>query len=158
MSIASPNVIPMEQHLTVIHQVVQSANPPSYEEEIHLPSYEEAILDRPPAFPVDVLKYEQGIKDMCSMADLEVERALRMPASVLDLDINVEQNLIYACATLPVTPENFAPYLGKHMVYLYLRLLEWMRTMRGTEDIEWGVERMPMHRATRIQLKRIGRK
>ncbi|TEY50409.1 hypothetical protein BOTCAL_0277g00070 [Botryotinia calthae] len=157
MSMASPNVISMEQHLTVLHQVVQSANPPSYEEEIHLPSYEEATRDLPPRFPVSVLKLEQVIKHLCSSGDLAVAQVLRIGENVLDLDVNIEQTLIHACAIFPITHEIFTPYLRENRVYLCMRGLQWSRIMQGSEDTEWGVERTPMNRATRMQVKKNSR-
>ncbi|TGO18049.1 hypothetical protein BPAE_0397g00050 [Botrytis paeoniae] len=142
MSMALQNVASTEQHSDSLNQAIQSPTPPSYEEEIYLPSYEEAISDRVPDFPASALRLEGVIKFMCSLGDYLVEQALRLGEDVLDLDIEVEQNLIYGCAIYPITREIFTSYIQEHRVHLCLAGLRWARVMQGSEDIEWGVERV----------------
>ncbi|TGO45950.1 hypothetical protein BCON_0354g00130 [Botryotinia convoluta] len=142
MSMALQNVASTEQHSDGLNRAIQSPTPPSYEEEMYLPSYEEAISDLVPDFPASVLQLEGVIKFMCSLGEYLVEQALRLGEDVLDLDIEVEQNLIYGCAIYPITREIFTPYIQEHRVHLCLAGLRWARIVQRSEDIEWGVERV----------------
>ncbi|KAF5869716.1 uncharacterized protein Bfra_010916 [Botrytis fragariae] len=142
MSMSLQNVASTEQHSDGLNQAIQSPSPPSYEEEVYLPSYEEAISDRVPDFPASALKLEGVIKFMCSPGDYLVEQALQLGEDVLDLDIEVEQNLIYACAIYPITREIFTPYIQEHRIHLFLAGFRWARVVEGNEDVEWGVERV----------------
>ncbi|TGO32295.1 hypothetical protein BHYA_0331g00130 [Botrytis hyacinthi] len=142
MSMTLQNVASTEQHSNVLNEAIQSSTPPSYEEEMYLPSYEQAISDQVPEFPASSLQLERRIKFMCSYADALVEQAFQSGDDVLDLDIVIEQRLIHACAIYPVTRELFQRYLHKHRVYLILAGCQWARVLRGSEDIPWGIERV----------------
>ncbi|KAF7932645.1 uncharacterized protein EAE98_003944 [Botrytis deweyae] len=142
MSMPFQNVAPTEQHSDGLYHAIQSSTPPSYEEEMHLPSYEEAIRDQVPEFPASSLRLERRIKFMCSYADAQVEQRLQSGQDVLDLDIGIEQRLIHACAIYPVTRQIFQRYIHKHRIYLMLAGFQWERVLRGSEQIEWGIERV----------------
>ncbi|KAF7918150.1 uncharacterized protein EAE97_011921 [Botrytis byssoidea] len=138
---ALQNVASTEQHSDVLNEAIQSPTPPSYEEEMYLPNYEEALSDQVPGFPASSLILERDIKFMCSYADALVEQRIQLGQDVLALDIGIEQTLIHACAIYPVTLELFQGYIHQHRVYLILAGYQWARVLRGNEDIEWGVER-----------------
>ncbi|THV53272.1 hypothetical protein BGAL_0055g00310 [Botrytis galanthina] len=141
MSMALQNVTSTEQHSDTLNEAIQSPIPPSYEEEMCLPSYEEAISDQVPEFPTSTLILERDIKFICSYSDALVEQRLRLGQDVVDMEIGIEQMLIHACCIYPVTLELFRGFIHKHRVYLILAGYQWARVLRGSEDIEWGVER-----------------
>ncbi|KAF7946371.1 hypothetical protein EAE96_009369 [Botrytis aclada] len=139
---AIQNVTAAEQHSDVLNEAVQSPAPPSYEEEMSLPSYEEAISDLVPEFPAAALQIEAYIKLVCTPGDSLVEQALESGEDVLSLNIEVEQNLIHACAIYPITSRRFRPYITEHRVHLFMAGRLQLRILAGSEDIEWGVERV----------------
>ncbi|TGO65573.1 hypothetical protein BOTNAR_0077g00160 [Botryotinia narcissicola] len=141
MSMTLQKVASTEQHSNDLKEAIQSQTPPSYEEEMYLPNYEEALSDQVPRFPASSLTLERDIKFMCSYADALVEQRIQLGQDVLALDIGIEQTLIHACAIYPVTDELFQGYIYQHRVYLLLAGYQWARVLRGNEDIEWGVER-----------------
>ncbi|KAI9642801.1 hypothetical protein NHQ30_008534 [Ciborinia camelliae] len=118
MSTIQHDLNSVEQHSNEQHP---SSLPPSYEEEMYLPPYEEAVLNMVPRYPSRIILDEMFVRGIMRATDDALGKTMAAGNAPSVREFGIEQTLVYLTAIYPITHPIVERFLLENRTHLMVR-------------------------------------